>query len=573
MLKSARIRDYALIRDLELEFTCGLVIITGETGAGKSILVDALGLVLGARANAEDVRSGAARAVVEGVFDAAGNRHLECVLRAAETPRGDELILRREVSAQGQSRCFINDSPATLQMLRRVGDLVVDLHGQHEHQSLLRPATHLDLLDEFAGLETLAAQYGEAWARLLARKADLEDLRRRESHLGEKRTLYGFQIAEIDAVDPQPGEDEELETRLRVMENAEKLFGATQTLYRMLSEGEGSVRDQLVIARKGLDDLARIDPQFEAAAGECGSAEAVVSELARFIQSYNAQMEFSPEQVELARERLGRIAPLKRKYGGTLERVLEHRRRIGEEAALAENFKETIAERTREAEASRDACGALAGRLSAKRREAAGRLERSVVRELASLGIPDAVFVTQLARRPAPGGEEDLQSVRADGERVLLDGRGYDTAEFLISANPGEAPRPLVEAASGGEVSRIMLALKSILAKADRLPVLIFDEIDTGVSGRIAQAVGKSLKSLAAYHQVIAITHLPQIAGLADLHYQVAKEAEDGRTVVRVRRLDAGERVREVARLLSGAEVTETALKGARELMSAGKGK
>ncbi|HEX7572681.1 MAG TPA: DNA repair protein RecN [Bacteroidota bacterium] len=567
MLKTLNIKNYALIEELTVEFSSGLVIITGETGSGKSIIIDALGLILGARTSADVVRKGSNRAVVEGTFHIAGNGKLQQILDENGITAADELIVRREISSKGQSRCFIADSPATLALQKQVGELLVDLHGQHEHQSLLHIDTHIAMLDDFGGLDGIVAEFQGARKKLREIVEELDGLRQRERQLAEKREFYEFQIAEIDAVAPRAGEEEELGRELTILENAEKLFAITGSLYGMLYDGEQSVHDLLVIVRNQLQDLAVIDNQFTDAAKECASAGAVVGELAKFIQGYNARVEFNPERLDALRDRLGKLALLKRKYGGSVESTLAHREKIGQEVLLAENFNEVIDRLMQGLGDARAVCSAIAGRLSAKRHDIAKKVDRAVVEELEKLGVRHARFTTRILQTELPSGGDGPDFVNAGRKNVRLNQRGYDDVEFFISTNLGEEDMPLVRVASGGEVSRIMLALKSILAKSDRLPVLIFDEIDVGVSGRVAQAVGRSLKNLSNFHQVIAITHLPQIAGLGDTHFTVEKTERGTRTTTGMRRLSLEEQVHEVARLLSGAEVTDAGLLGARELM------
>jgi DNA repair protein RecN (Recombination protein N) len=571
MLKTLLIKNYALIQELSVEFTSGLIIITGETGAGKSIIIDALGLVLGERASADVVRRGSDKAVVEATFDVGGNSKVRELLAANDIETADELIVRREVSAKAQSRCFLNDSPVTLAIQKQVGEMLVDLHGQHEHQSLLRVDTHIGMLDDFGGLGGMVEEFRGAHARLRSAAGELAELCRRERELREKREFLLFQAQEIDAVGPHAGEEDELETELRILENSEKLFSATADLYAQLYEGERAVRDLLVVARNQLHALAEIDPRFADAARECSSAEAIVSELAKFVQGYNARVEFTPDRLEQLRERLGRLAFLKKKYGGALDLVIAHREKISGELELAENFDQVTARLERDVEEGRQECATLADRLSVKRHDIARKIDKAIVQELAKLGIAQARFSTRIQQEQIPhtgnDGSLPANAVRRGKTTVTLNPRGFDDVEFYISTNVGEEEKPLTRVASGGEVSRIMLALKSILAKTDRLPVLIFDEIDVGVSGRVAQAVGASLKNLAGFHQVIAITHLPQIAGFADVHFAVSKTEKDSRAVTSLRRLTLDEQVREVARLMSGAEVTEAGLAGARELM------
>jgi DNA repair protein RecN (Recombination protein N) len=571
MLKTLLIKNYALIQELSVEFSSGLIIITGETGAGKSIIIDALGLVLGERASADVVRRGSDKTIVEATFDIGGNAKVRDLLAANDIEATEELIVRREVSAKGQSRCFLNDSPVTLAVQKQAGEFLVDLHGQHEHQSLLRVETHIGMLDDFGGLGGMVDEFRVVHGRLRTAAGELAALRQRERELREKREFLLFQAQEIDGVSPRPGEEEELETELRILENSEKLFSATADLYAQLYEGERAVRDLLVIARNQLHALAEIDPRFADAARECTSAEAIVSELAKFVQAYNAKVEFAPDRLEQLRERLGRLAFLKKKYGGALDQVISHRKELGRELALAENFDQVIEGLDRQVDEARAECAAIADRLSSKRHDVAKKIDKAIVQELGKLGIAQSRFSTRIGQEQIAASGKDgsmpADAVHRGKNAVALNPRGYDNVEFYISTNVGEEEKPLTRVASGGEVSRIMLALKSILARTDRLPVLIFDEIDVGVSGRIAQAVGASLKNLAAFHQVIAITHLPQIAGFADVHYAVSKNEHDGRAVTTLRRLTLDEQVREVARLMSGAEVTEAGLAGARELM------
>ncbi len=572
MLKSLQIKNYALIDELTVCPSGGLVIITGETGAGKSIIIDALGLVLGDRATTDAVRSGTEKAIVEAEFDVSGNARVKTLLEENELDVSNALLVRREVSARGQSRCFLNDTPVTLNLLKQTGELLVDLHGQHEHQSLLRTETHGTLLDEFGGLGGMVEEFRSVYGRLQSLAQEMRELREKEQQLRDRRDFYLFQAEEIDAVAPRAGEEEELETDLRILENSERLHSATDELHTMLYEGERSAHDLLVIARNQLHALAAIDPDFAEAARECASAEAIVNELAKFIQKYNAQVEFAPDRLDMLRDRLGQMAFLKKKYGGSIESILAHRETIGRELALANNFDTVVAGMKEELEAARQHCAVLAERLSVKRHDVARKLDKAIVQELAKLGIPQARFRTRIDHEPStpvrgPDGDMPANAVLRGKTPVLLNPRGYDRVEFYISTNVGEEEKPLARVASGGEVSRIMLALKTILAKTDRLPVLIFDEIDVGVSGRIAQAVGASMKSLASFHQVVAITHLPQIAGFADSHYVVTKTENNGRAITSLQQLSLDEQVREVARLMSGAEVTEAGLAGARELM------
>ena len=570
MLRSLVIRDYALIERLEVEFDSGLNIITGETGAGKSILLGALKLLLGERASTEALRTGAKKAVVEGVFDNADEGRLPALLDEHEIDpsEGGNLVIRREISARG-SRAFVNDTPATLDVLREVASNTIDLHGQHEHQSLLRTETHVELLDNFGGLGGLVSTYQAAYRGVAALQAERADLVRREKELQKQKELYGFQIEEIDAADLRPGEADALEAERRVLENAEHLYEATAELYAQISESDDALYDRLVLVRNQLQDLARIDSAFDETLSDVRSAEIALKEATQFLQGYNAEIEFNPERLDEIRERMGEIDYLERKYGGTSEAVLAYRADIGKTYDLAKDFEGAISKLDGQIEDAQETLSQAAYRLSQKRHEVAERIEAAVAVELATLGMPHARFVVQFDYQDDDAGWITLGD--AQGRRVTAFPVGADLVEFHLSANLGEDPKPLVKVASGGEVSRIMLALKAILAKSERLPILVFDEIDTGISGPIARRAGESMHRLAQFHQIIAITHLPQIASLGDVHFEVEKLVEDGRTRTRIRRLDEAERAEAVASLLSGDAVSEAALQSARELIEGGR--
>jgi len=569
MLRSLYVRDYALIEELDVEFGSGLNIITGETGAGKSILIGALNMILGERANTDVVRQDAKKAIIEGIFDEANTERIRTLLEDAEvdTDPLPRIILRRQITDRG-SRGFINDTPATLDVIREVASELIDLHGQHEHQSLLHTEAHRRTLDSFGGLSGLTEHYRRQYERVADLVEERDELAARERELQQQKELYEFQIKEIDDVHPQEGEEEELHAERRVLENAEKLYASTSGLYEMLYESEDAVHDQLVVARNELQDLARIDDAFEEQLEEIKSAQIIVSELASFLQDYNAHIEFDPERLADIRDRMSELERLKRKYGGSLEAVLEHRKEIGEQYELAEDFEGNLERLEDEIDDAQTQLSDAAHRLSAKRREVADRIEEAIVRELADLGMPDSQFEVRFEQDEDPEGwirgTEDDTHYRAYAH-------GMDHIEFFISTNVGVDPMPLADVASGGEISRIMLALKQILAKSERLPILVFDEIDTGISGDMARKVGDSMHDLARYHQIIVITHLPQIAALGDVHFKVEKRVEAQRTKTVIRRLDEEEQAAQVATLISGADITDAALENARELMAAGK--
>lgn len=566
MLKSLEIKDYALIDHINVEFGKGLNIITGETGAGKSILIDAMGLLLGERASTEVVRKGSQKAFVEGIFDVEQNKKVKSFLEENEIEFQPELIIRREISLKGSNRCFVNDSPVSLNIVKELGDLLVDLHGQHEHQSLLRTETHINFLDEFGGNEALLNDYKRLYKDLQSRQNELKELRAKEETLKEKKEIYSYQIKEIDTVNPLIDEDEQIANELNILENSEKLLELTDDVYTKLYDGEPSVIDLLGETKHKLNQLANIDKTFLESEGECDSALAIVKELANSLRSYKSGIDVDPKEVEIKRERLGSINLLKKKYGGSIEKIIELREKIGQEFELADNFSEAINKLEKDIFSLKKSAGESAEKLSSARKKQIVKIETDVKKVLAQLGIPEAVFKVNLSQNETAKNENNSLAIK--NKYFVCTESGIDNIEFFISTNSGEDIKPLVKVASGGEISRIMLSLKTILARNDKLPLLIFDEIDTGVSGRIAQKVGTSLKDLASFHQIIAITHLPQIAGLADHHYSVEKSKIDQRAVSSIRKLDDSERVNEVAKLISGKELSAASIESARQLIA-----
>jgi DNA repair protein RecN (Recombination protein N) len=565
MLKSILVRDYALIENINIKFGSGLNIITGETGAGKSILVDAMSLLLGERASNEVVRKGSEKSIIEGIFDIEKNKKVKSLLEENEIEFQPELIIRREISLKGTNRCFINDSPVTLNIVKDLGNLLVDLHGQHEHQSLLRPETHIEFLDEFSGVDDLLRNFKWLHNSLNKLFEEYDELKVQANSLKEKKQLYEFQIKEIDSVSPQTGEDEKLEEELSILENSEKLLEITSGIYNNLYDSENSVYDSLVKIQNDLNKLVGIDKVLNEIEGECRSALAILKDMSDFIRSYNSKIEMDPERLEAVRARVNALNMLKKKFGEGIEKILGYREKIGREFDIAENYSEKISSVENKIKLVRENCGHEADNLSKKRSGAAKSIQKEVVKILADLGIANSIFKIEIQQYFLTGDGRDF--VLINGKKMKYNSRGTDEVEFYISTNIGEDPKPLAKVASGGEISRIMLGLKTILAKNDKLPILIFDEIDTGISGPIAQKVGNALKSLAAFHQIISITHLPQIAALADHHFSVSKKTLDGRVVSSASFLNEEQRIREVAKLISGEKVTDASIKSARELM------
>lgn len=552
MLTEIHVRNFALMERLDLELGPGLNILTGETGAGKSILIDAINAILGERTGADAIRSGAEKAAVEGVFSTEDAPAV--MARLAEEGVDDEegcLILARELSRNGQGAARVNGRRATVGTLRSVGEGLVDIHGQHEHQSLLSVERHVDILDawggpEIAGLKTKVAAVYHDWR---ARIKERESLRMDERERARRVDLYAFQVEEINAARPRPGEEEELLADRTRLAGAEKLAaGATEAAEYLSGEPAGAV-ESLGAAVNRLRDAAKLDADLAPILESVESAYYTVQEAARDVADYAAGIEFNPTRLNEVEERLDLLRGLKKKYGDTLEEILSFRDRIAAELETLKSAEVRTDELTLEIDRLRAELDGLNGRLRALRREAGESLRRAMERELADLAMEKTRL--EVAVEEAEPGEH-----------------GADRVEFLISPNPGEPLKPLARIASGGELSRLMLALKSVVAKADPVPVLIFDEIDTGVSGRQAGVIAQKMKALARTSQVLCVTHSPQIAAAADRHYLIRKDVEEGRTLTHVAPLSGEARVEEVARMLAGTAPTETARSHARALMA-----
>ncbi len=552
MLRTLRIRNFALIEKLELDFGSGLNILTGETGAGKSIIVGALGLVLGARASSEVVRTGAARAEVEAVFTFDQiTKPLASVIEQHSLELEDgELILARTVSAEGRSKAYAAGRLVPLTTLAEIAAELVDLHGQHEHQSLLNAERQLDLLDSYASLtnlrDDLAAQVRalrEAQARVEALETGggREPLRRLE--------FLQFEAEEIDHARPTPGEEEELRDRRGLLANSEKIFANISRARTLLADAEGgaSAVDVVAEAFSALDEIRAFHADFDAIATRLAANLSDLETLAQDLVPYTSMEDFDPRELDAINARLTLLRDLKRKYGESVDEILAYRARIEEEIGTLANRDAIIEQLKAECAQIEELCRRAAEALSKKRRAAAKRLDQLVVRSLQELGMEGAKLESTLTHGP-------------------LTARGIDRIEVLLAANPGEPPKPLRHVASGGEISRVMLALKSVFAEADGIPSLIFDEIDAGIGGQVATRVAERLRALAASHQVLCITHLAQIAAAGHHHFHVAKGTRNGLTTAQVVRVESRSRIEEVARLLDGS-VTDVSLDHAEALL------
>jgi DNA repair protein RecN (Recombination protein N) len=553
MLVELRIRNFAVIQDLSVELGPGLNALTGETGAGKSIIVDALSLRLGERASSEVIRAGADRASVEAVFDLRGRPELVSRLDELGFEADDDLlVLRREVQLEGRNRAWINGSPATAGVVGEFGRALVDLHGQHEHQTLLHPSEQRHILDAFGGAEAEAAAVADGYARLSALKERLDQARSRRQEIAARADFLRFQSEEIEAAAVEPDEDARIDDELRRLEHAEELARDSEAVHALLYTDEGSVSDRLAQARELLRRLARFDPALEAARDEADELYHRAVELGRSSGSYASAVEVSPERAETLRRRVDLLFRLKGKYGPTLQDVLTHRDRIGAELSELDGSVFEIEGLERSARDAEEELGAAIEALSRTRTAASARLGEAVQAVLPELGMPGARFEIQLEPldEPTAGG----------GERV----------RFLASLNPGFEPRPLARIASGGELSRVMLALKSILAREDRVPTLVFDEIDAGIGGTVAGAIARKLREVAEHHQVFVITHLAQLASRGHQHLRVEKYEREGAAQTAVEVLEGEGRIREIARMLGGDPESQTSRDHARELLAAG---
>ena len=565
MLSSLRIKNYALVDHLEVEFQPGLNVITGATGAGKSIIVGAANLALGERASIEAVRSGFDTASIEAVFKLPDDRTLKEVLgKLGMILQDDVLIIRREISSRGQSRCLLNDRLVTLGSLKSIGDRLADLHGQHQHQSLLNVERHIEYLDHYGDLENVLIRVSEIYHSLRKKRKELEDLKTSKMIDEERRKLYQFQIQEIEKANLSPDEEEKLAQERGVLENVEALFELSSNLYHQLYESEESIVERLGFLSKELKRGADIDSRLKEPAETLESAVIGLQDVARFLEDYKGGLEFDPERLEMIRERLNLLNALKRKYGKSVEEILTYKEQIKRELDRIESKDETIDNLKKEivvlSQTLQRECGLLSQKRKAKASELSGRIQKA----LTNLGMAKTEFQIKITQREDKNGLVEL-----NGKRFFADEKGIDLVEFFVSPNPGEELKPLAKIASGGEISRIMLALKSILAKTDRVETMIFDEIDVGIGGEVASVVGKSLKALASSHQVLVITHLQQIASQADHHFKVFKESVKGRTVTKIKRLNKEERVKEVARMISGEKVSQLTLRQAKEMITA----
>lgn len=572
MLQEIRIQNFAIIDRLDLSFAPGLNVITGETGAGKSIVIDAVELLLGGRADPSMVRAGAERAVIEGVFviDGRSAMALLPILEREELIAGDaldELVVSRELRANGRSSARLNGVTVNLELLAEIGEKLVDVHGQSAHLSLLKPASHIDLLDRYAELIEARAAMAALVGKINAARREMARLQQDEAQMKRRAERLAHEIEEINAAALEPGEDETLLAERNRLGNSEQLAQHSAEAVRLLTgdddlpEQAGAI-DQVLQACTLLGKLAHIDASLKPAESLSQQVADQIEELATIMHRYLDHVEYNPARLDEVQERIELIRTLQRRYNAVnIAQVLEYADKARVELALLEHSEERLIELTAEEDKLLHLAGEMGTRISQLRQKAAHQLAQGIVRELADLKMVSARFEVEITQ------SEDVRGAFAGGRRLAFSDTGLDTVEFLLSANPGEPLRPLARVASGGEAARIMLALKRVLTRADQTPTLIFDEIDQGIGGRVGSVVGEKLWGLTEDHQVMVVTHLAQLASYADRHYRVLKQVDGGRTHTLIMPLEGyDQRVEELAAMLG--TINEPGYQSARELLA-----
>ena len=554
MLRELHINNLAVIADARVELAAGLNCFTGATGAGKSLVIGAIEVLLGMRSPAELLRPGADEGRVSGVFEVRGDevlRRIEAITDAPVASDGGELLITRRLYASGRSSVSLNGNPITLGMLKQVAEHLVDVHGQHDHQFLLKPGNQLDVLDQFASLGDLRRGYHEVYQQVQTAKARLAELSANRTLREQQLELYRFQADEIDNAELSAGEYEELAARASVLRNLEKLTKEATATHRALYEADGSVLERLKMMAAVLADLSVVDTNMSPIAAGMRDATIALEEVAFDLSRYLDKLDLDPAETAEVEDRLNTLNRILNKYGRTVEDTLAHREQLRQQIAELERATDDLSSLQSQIDPLSREMTKLGAELSTRRRASGKRLEPLIVKELAELGMEKATFGVSFTSAPDATAS------------------GLDHIEFIAQTNPGQLRQPLRKIASGGELSRIMLALKGILAQGDRVSVLVFDEIDANVGGRLGSVIGNKLRKLAAHHQVLCITHLPQIASYADRHLTVRKEVAAGKTQASVRRMDGAERLEELAEMIGGQRITDTTRAQAKELLDA----
>ena len=564
MLQELTIRNFAIIEDLTIRFEAGLTVLSGETGAGKSIIINAVNLLLGSRASSTLIRTGAENAELEALFDIPPESAAARVMAEQDHDASEGLMIRRIISRNERHRIYINGRLATMQALGAITAHLASISGQHAHQGLLREDVHLEILDQYGDLWELRRDYADGFGGLQPLLRREQDLLRRQTQQGRQLELLRFQWEEISTAAVSIGEDETLEQERRRLKNGEFLYQTVQQCVDVLYSGDGAVVEHLGGLGRSLEQAATIDAGLAASAAALNDLAYGVEDLAAQLRDYLKRIDLDPRNLENVESRLDQLTKLKRKYGGSLESVLAHQDDVARQLEETENIDVAIAEVGVRLKQQHRQLTDLADQLSAGRRKAAQRLSRLVEAELASLKMADTRFAVDL--QPIPVSRESSPYLTHKG-RALTE-TGMDRAAFMIAPNVGEAIKPLASIASGGELSRIVLALKAILAQADSVETVIFDEVDAGIGGGVAERVGKKLAALAQHHQILCITHLPQIAKYGRHHFRIVKSVVKGRTLTTIAPLGPEARIEEIARMLGGETITPATLNHAREMLA-----
>ncbi|MGD9897846.1 MAG: DNA repair protein RecN [Calditrichaceae bacterium] len=565
MVKNLYIKNFALVDETEVTFKPGLNIITGETGAGKSILVNALGQLCGDRSSSDLIRSGEKKAIIEAEIDIGSAANFLDLTGDFDPDNNHRstIILRKEINANGSARIFLNDTPITLNKLNELSSRLIDLHGQHQHQRLLHPENHIVYLDDFGGLEPMLRTFQDYLHEYKKAVTERDDLTAKKASSVQIQDMYRYQLDELRKAELDGDEIENLRTELKILSHVEDLHQYGSVVTETLYDGDRNAGHLIVQAEENLKKIAKLDPQFENILESLTNARIAIEDIGSFSAQYIAGLEFDPDRAEFIRQRIAQLEFLLKKYGKiNVQDLLEHREEIAKLLNNMDHFDEELAECERKILKLKEVLIEKGLGISNARKLKSANLENQITGILTEIGMPQARFrVHQVFHEHLEG------QFIVEGKRVVLNSRGFDQVLFEIASNAGEDFKPLHKIASGGEISRIMLALKTILAEMDQLPILIFDEIDNGISGKIAQIVGKKMSELAKYHQILCVTHLPQIAAFADSHYKVAKSVEDNRTFVGISLLSEDNREKEIANLLGGEIISSHALENARHLI------
>lgn len=562
MLLELKIKNFVIIEDLIIPFGKGLNILTGETGAGKSILIGALSGIMGEKMTTDMIRSGFEKSALEAVFDISGNSVVAQILSESGIDCDDDtLVLKRELYSSGKGRSFANAVQIPAVKLKEISEYLVDIHGQHEHQSMVRATRHRELLDSFGRLEKEVIRVRAVHGRLQDLKEKLSSFEIDEREKARRIEYNSFAIREIESAGLKSGEEEELKNESVLLANSEKLFTELNSAAHLMS-GESGIVQKLKTAEQGLSKISEYDPEISGILDSIKQSLYSLEDAAIYLRDYEKNIDFSPERVNQVEERLSLISSLRKKYGDSIEEILAYGDRVRKELDAISSGEEAMERLKVEYRQSVKEAKEIALALSEKRKEVARRLETGVMKELGDLGMSGTVFRVSIQREVDPNGE-----IEADNKRYALYPHGLDRIEFLLSANAGEELRQLRKVASGGEMSRIMLALKNVILSADIVDSMVFDEVDAGIGGKIAEIVGRKLKSLAHDRQVLVVTHLPQIAAMSDVHFSVQKGKTGERITTVVKQLNPREKIREVARMLAGETITDISLKHAEEMV------